>query len=154
MAATLIPLAQVLFANGDISPARETCTRALKILQVAYGSTPSVEVSREYQEWFTNNFLVLVESHTNTNKKLQIDFPLIYRFSLGSRAFLEDGHGCCHYTLEHVPKHDILSGKSLLLLTSRELVAMLTPRSEFLAVSRSRPVRRRGPTSRVGPVYL
>lgn len=46
VAAALIPLAQALFANGDIGPARETCTRALKILQVAYGSTPSVEVPK------------------------------------------------------------------------------------------------------------
>lgn len=45
VAAALIPLSQALYANGDLEPARETCTRALKILQMAYGQSPSVEVS-------------------------------------------------------------------------------------------------------------
>ncbi len=44
VAAALIPLSQALYANGDLEPARETCTRALKILQMAYGQSPSVEV--------------------------------------------------------------------------------------------------------------
>lgn len=45
VATALIPLSQALYANGDLEPARETCTRALKILQMAYGQSPSVEVS-------------------------------------------------------------------------------------------------------------
>ncbi|CAM9264130.1 unnamed protein product [Scytosiphon promiscuus] len=45
VAATLIPLAQALYANGDLGPAREACTRALKILQMAYKQTPSVEMA-------------------------------------------------------------------------------------------------------------
>lgn len=45
VATALIPLSQALYANGDLGPARETCTRALKILQMAYGQSPTVEVS-------------------------------------------------------------------------------------------------------------
>lgn len=47
VAAALIPLSQALYANGDLDPARESCTRALKILQMAYGQNPTVEVSKE-----------------------------------------------------------------------------------------------------------
>lgn len=45
VASALIPLSQALYANGDLDPARETCTRALKILQMAFGQSPTVEVS-------------------------------------------------------------------------------------------------------------
>lgn len=45
VAAALIPLAQALYANGDIGPARETCSRALKILQSVFGNNPTVEVT-------------------------------------------------------------------------------------------------------------
>eukprot|EP00903_Cladosiphon_okamuranus_P015273 g14114.t1 len=45
VATALIPLSQALYANGDLEPARETCTRALKILQMAYGQSPSVEMA-------------------------------------------------------------------------------------------------------------
>lgn len=47
VATALIPLSQALYANGDLEPARETCTRALKILQMAYGESPCVEVSTQ-----------------------------------------------------------------------------------------------------------
>lgn len=45
VATALVPLSQALYANGDLDPARETCTRALKILQMAYGQSPSVEMA-------------------------------------------------------------------------------------------------------------
>lgn len=47
VASALIPLSQALYANGDMGPARETCTRALKILQASYGAKPTVEVGKE-----------------------------------------------------------------------------------------------------------
>lgn len=47
VASALIPLSQALYANGDLGPARESCTRALKILQVAFGPSPRVEVSKD-----------------------------------------------------------------------------------------------------------
>ncbi|CAM9210238.1 unnamed protein product [Laminaria digitata] len=45
VASALIPLSQALYANGDLGPARESCTRALKILQVAFGPSPRVETA-------------------------------------------------------------------------------------------------------------
>ncbi|CAB1104128.1 unnamed protein product [Ectocarpus sp. CCAP 1310/34] len=45
VAAALIPLSQALYANGDLGPARQSCTRALQILQRAYKERPSVEMA-------------------------------------------------------------------------------------------------------------
>lgn len=45
IAGVLIPLSQALYANGDMDPARQACTRALKILQRAFGNNPTIEVS-------------------------------------------------------------------------------------------------------------
>lgn len=52
MAGALIPLAQAMFANGDLGPARDACTRALKILQVSFGQTPRIEVRARRQDDF------------------------------------------------------------------------------------------------------
>lgn len=44
VAGALIPLAQAMYANRDIGPARQACTRAMKILQRVFGDRPSIEV--------------------------------------------------------------------------------------------------------------
>lgn len=50
VAAALIPLSQALYANGDLGPARQSCTRALQILQMAYKERPSVEVGKQSEK--------------------------------------------------------------------------------------------------------
>ena len=62
VASALIPLSQALYANGDLGPARESCTRALKILQVAFGPSPRVEVSKEHNI-FSFSFLFFLQAH-------------------------------------------------------------------------------------------